>query len=699
MNIILGANGYIGSYFSLINKNSLQIINDNSKIPRKEKQIYFSDFLIEWNKNIYNDAIVYIAINYYNIENTIELLYKSSNINQTYILFSSAVIYDNINKNIYNEEDSNIFNSKDNYAKIIQQNEKHLLKLKGNKIILRCSTVYGFSPNFDATRGINKMIYSSLINNELIINIKNLNKSFVSLIDLSNIISFILKKDIYQNLSIFNAVSFSLTIHELSKYISDKFNINIKFIEFNKKEYEFFLSNEKLKSIGFFSKSSIETIIDDISCDFNNLNYIKYKETDEINIWESLYECRVCKTGDLYEVLDLGLQSPPNRLSDKFYKFIRFPLKLNCCKNCFHLQLGGYINPIILFSNYTYLSGVTNTMNIYFNDFVKSIDKREYNEIKKNKTVLDIACNDGCLLDYFKQNNYDTYGIDPAENLVNKIKDHKVICGFFNKDTVYNLMSQFKINEFDVITAFNVFAHLDDIYDFILNIDNISNINTCIYIQTSQCDMIINNEFDTIYHEHLSFFNLSSMIKLLSNTNFYLFDLKIVNVHGNSYLFHIKKKYCNNKNTDFNENIKKRLEYENKFELFNINSYITYKNNIEKWVDNLILNLKKYNTKIIGVGASAKGITILNYINEKLINNNIIIDCIIDENKLKIDKYIDAINLKINSFDYINEINENIVFILFAWNFKNELISKINNNRKNFKDIFVNLFPLEILFS
>jgi 2-polyprenyl-3-methyl-5-hydroxy-6-metoxy-1,4-benzoquinol methylase len=329
-------------------------------------------------------------------------------------------------------------------------------------------------------------------------------------------------------------------------------------------------------------------------------------------------------------------------------------------------------------------------MNTYFNDFVTSIVN------KTTKTVLDIACNDGCLLDYFKQYNYDTYGIDPAENLVNKITDHKIICGFFNKETINNLKNKFNINEFDIITAFNVFAHINDIYDFILNIDTISNLNTDIYIQTSQCEMIANNEFDTIYHEHLSFFNLSSMIYFLSKTNFYLFDIKIVNVHGNSYLFHIKKQNENNNIVTFNENIKKRLEYENNIGLFNINSYIIYRNNIEQWVDNLIISLKKYNTlKIIGVGASAKGITILNYINTKLINNNIIIDCIIDENKLKIDKCIDFINLKINSFDYINKINKNIVFILFAWNFKYELISKIKKNRPKSKDIFINLFPLE----
>ena len=270
MNIILGANGYIGSYFSLIKNNSLQVINDNSNNSNilNNNQIYFKNFLQDWNNNLYNNSIIYIAVNYENVKNIIDLLYNSSNINQTFILFSSAVIYDNINKNnddiYFNEEDSLLFNSTDIYANIIKENESYLLKLKGNKIILRCGTIYGFSPNFDATRGINRMIYSSLINNELLINKKNLNKSFVSLIDLNNIINHILEKNtvsISNTVSIYNAVSLSLSIHDLSLYISQKFDIKIKFIELEKKEYDFFLSDKKLKNINFISQSTIETLI------------------------------------------------------------------------------------------------------------------------------------------------------------------------------------------------------------------------------------------------------------------------------------------------------------------------------------------------------------------------------------------------------------------------------------------------------
>ncbi len=671
MNIIIGGNGYIGSFLNYKLENTLSVV---TKI-NYNNQITFEDFKIKWKNNQYEKSNIYIVASYKNIKEIINILIQTSTTNNTFYLFSSAVIYDGIEKEQYEVSDSVFFNSNDEYANIIKENEDEFLKLNGNKIILRCGTVYGFAPNFDATRGINRMIYSSIINNELLINSKNLKKSFVSLNEIYNLLKNINKlttSDIIINVS-----SFSISLHELANYLSNKFNVPIKYFDSNKKEYEFNLISDFNQD----KVSSIETIEDDIAKDFYNLNFIKYNDNNKIiNIWKKLEYCRVCKSKNIFEVLDLKTQPPPNRLSDVYYKFLSFPLKLNCCQECFHLQLEGFVNPIIMFTNYTYLSGVTKTMNDYFKSFVNSLPINN----NKNKKVLDIACNDGCLLDYFKLEGYNTYGIDPAENLLKNIKNHNVICGFFNEETVS------KINDnkpFDVITAFNVFAHLDDIYDFIFNIEKISDENTDIYIQTSQCDMIKNNEFDTIYHEHLSFFTLFSMIKFLSKTNFYLHDLKIVPVHGNSYLFHIKKQ--TEKVNYINDNIMSRLDYENKNEFYDTIIYDKYKKNINDWIDQLIINLKKNNNKIVGVGASAKGITILNYIYTKLKENNIVIDCIIDENKLKINKKIDAVNLEIKEFKYIESIETPITFILFAWNFQNELKEKINKLRNNINDKFI----------
>jgi hypothetical protein len=661
-NIIFGANGYIGSYLSYKLENTINVVNNKLL----DNQIAFDEF----KKTQFSNCNIFIVASYKNIKNIINFL-KNNIFDNTFYLFSSAAIYDGINKDIFHVKDSDFFCSKDEYAKIIKENEEEFLKLYGKKNILRCGTVYGFSPNFDATRGINRMIYSSIINNELLINNKNLKKSFVSLNEINNLINILQNDEKIENETILNAISFSITIHDLAKYLSKKFNVPIKYYESNKKEYEFYLiDNYKIDKI-----STLETIEDDIANNFHDLNFIKYNDNNKVlNIWTKLEYCRVCKSKNIFEVLDLKTQPPPNRLSDVYYKFLSFPLKLNCCQDCTHLQLEGFINPIIMFRNYTYLSGVTKTMNDYFKSFVSSLDKNK----NIDKKVLDIACNDGCLLDYFKINGYKTYGIDPAENLVKNIKNHNVICGFFNEETIS------KINDnipFNVITAFNVFAHLDDIYDFMINIEKISDENTDIYIQTSQCDMIKNNEFDTIYHEHLSFFTLSSMIKFLSKTNFYLYDLKIVPVHGNSYLFHIKKEKVNYTN----DNIIKRLDYE----FYDNLIYKKYKENIINWIEQLITNLKKNNNKIVGVGASAKGITIINYIYDRLIENNIVIDCIIDENELKINKKIDAINLQINEFKYIENIETPITFILFAWNFEKELKEKINKLRKDKNDKFI----------
>ena len=202
--------------------------------------------------------------------------------------------------------------------------------------------------------------------------------------------------------------------------------------------------------------------------------------------------------------------------------------------------------------------------------------------------------------------------------------------------------------------------------------------------------MIQNNEFDTIYHEHLSFFNINSMKYCLEKCNFMLYDINIVDVHGSSYLFHIKQ----NNNKLLNDyNINERLLFEKNTGIYKIETYFKYSKNIYTWKNNLIEILKN-KKNLVGIGASAKGITILNFIKNDLIINNIIIDYIIDENKLKIGKKINSIDINIYEFNKIKETNDTIYFILFAWNFKDELITKINNIRDN--NIFINLFPLYI---
>ena len=661
MNIIIGSDGFLGSK---LNNSLLNVLPINS-----QEYINFINNFNYINKNIF------ICADVNNNNKIINDLIKLKKKN-TYILFSSAAIYYKVNKEIYSETDSNDEITNDEYTNLIKQNEKLFQELIGIKKILRMGTLFGSSPNLNASRGIHRMIYYPLINDNIEIYDKKINKSLTSFEDLIESLNYIMNNN---ESIIYNVSSFDITIEELANYISNKFKILIKEIEIpnNKNNYSFLLNTNKLKKLGWKPKSNIDNLVKTITNNFNEINKINY---DKINIYYKKNECRVCESKNLLTILNLNNQPPPNRLDDLFWELLNVPLKLNLCINCYHLQLESVLNPIILYKNYSYLSGTSNTMKIYFKNFVKSLNVM-------NKKVLDIACNDCALLDCFKEFNNDTYGIDPAENIVKNINNHKIYCGFFNKDAV----NYFKI-KFDIITAFNVFAHVDDIYDFLNNLYLISNDKTDIYIQTSQCNMIQNNEFDTIYHEHLSFFNINSMKYCLNKLNFILYDIKIANVHGSSYLFYIKQK------TNFKEleNVNNRLMYENNTGIYKLDTYFNYSDNIYKWKIELI-NLLKNKNKLVGVGASAKGITILNFIKDELLNNNIIIEYIIDENKLKIGKRINSIKIDICDFNKIKEIDDTIYFILFAWNFKDELIDKINKIRNN--NVFINLFPLTFIYN
>jgi len=109
-----------------------------------------------------------------------------------------------------------------------------------------------------------------------------------------------------------------------------------------------------------------------------------------------------------------------------------------------------------MYKNYSYLSGTSNTMKIYFNNFVQSLNL-------KNKKVLDIACNDCALLDSFKEFGNETYGIDPAENIVKNINNHNIYCGFFNKDAINYFKSKIKNPKFLIWS--NDFSNLDKYFD------------------------------------------------------------------------------------------------------------------------------------------------------------------------------------------------------------------------------------------
>jgi len=254
----------------------------------------------------------------------------------------------------------------------------------------------------------------------------------------------------------------------------------------------------------------------------------------------ALLECVACGSSDLVPVLDLGKQPLANS-----YKLNRddvqeeYPLAINHCAHCFHVQLTHSVAPELMFDDYLYVSGTAKTMHQHFEDFASLVDDMT----PESETVLDIGCNDGTQLDYFKVLGYDTYGVDPARNLYHlSNKNHMVWCGYFNDDLAFDCISPRTKPTFDVITAQNVFAHGPDPLSFLKTASKVMHEDSLLFIQTSQAKMIVNNEFDTIYHEHISFFNTKSMKALCERAGLYLIDVMTMPIHGTSYIFIISKK-------------------------------------------------------------------------------------------------------------------------------------------------------------
>ena len=293
--------------------------------------------------------------------------------------------------------------------------------------------------------------------------------------------------------------------------------------------------------------------------------------------------------------------------------------------------------------------------------------------------MLDIACNDGTQLNYFKDEGFKTFGIDPAENL-HKLssENHKVICDYFNADKFDR--------QFDVITAQNVFAHNSNPKEFLEHCDELMHDESVLYIQTSQAEMILNNQFDTIYHEHVSFFNINSMNELVKRTNLTLTDVIKTPVHGISYLFRFTKNTFEGRRKVFNE-----IEVERQRGLLSKKTYNEYTKNITELVSDfkeLVQNSKREGFKLVGYGAAAKGMTFLNFAGVKL-------DYIIDDNELKHNLYTPGTNTIIKPNGFLKQFKENdkVLFIPLAWNFYDEIQGRILKTRDNKNDWFLRYFP------
>ena len=399
-----------------------------------------------------------------------------------------------------------------------------------------------------------------------------------------------------------------------------------------------------------------------------------------MNDCQKLEECIACGSKDLILTLNLGDQPLANNFTDDASKINNsYPLAVNRCKKCNHLQLTHIVDPAIIYKNYAYVSGTSQTYIDYMDWFAKWC--REYTDCWHGH-VLDIGCNDGSQLDAFASLGFVTHGVDPAENLHNTSseKGHQVVCGFWDKKSIKQLTH----NKFNIVTCQNAFAHNPDPVKFLQLLESLMHDRGLLFVQTSQADMVVNGEFDTIYHEHISFYNVQSMRELARRAGWNLIDMIKTPIHGTSYVFVLS---ANRKRP---KHVKNLIAMESK--LHDNKTYQDWADRVETIREEFVDTCNEYKSlgyKLVGYGAAAKGMTFLNYAKINL-------DCVIDDNPLKQGKFTPGLSIPIHSIDDLDSKKfkkEKILFVPLAWNFYSEIKNRILAKRANPDDRFLRYFP------
>ena len=407
-------------------------------------------------------------------------------------------------------------------------------------------------------------------------------------------------------------------------------------------------------------------------------------------------KCRFCKSALTNIFLDLGMSPMANsflKSTELDTKEPHYPLCSYVCSNCFLVQLDEFEKPQEIFSNYAYFSSFSTTWLDHVEEFVNQLINQF--KIDKEKHVIEIASNDGYLLQHFKKKDIPILGIEPAKNIASDAESKGIptINKFFGVDTAQELVQNDQ--KADFLIAFNVMPHVPNLRDFVSGLKILLNHNGVIIIQFSAylLKLIELNEFDMIYHEHFSYFSFGTLKKIFSNLRLKIFDVEELSIHGGSLRVYITHE--NNNLYKKNIHVDQLLEKEKQFGLLEISTYENFiKNiqNVKQDICNFFISARKENKKIVCYGAPAKGNTLLNFCG---IGKDFI-EYVVDKNPHKQELFLPGTHIPIHSPEKVLSTKPDYLLIL-PWNLKDEIIEQMSFIR-DWNGKFVVLMPkIEII--
>ncbi len=391
-----------------------------------------------------------------------------------------------------------------------------------------------------------------------------------------------------------------------------------------------------------------------------------------------MQKCRICSSNLTKELINLGKSPIANSfipINKKMHPENFMPLKVLLCDNCGLAQLKEYEKPENIFNdNYAYFSSFSDSWLSHCKKYAEEVIKL-YN-IKSDSHVVEIASNDGYMLQYFQKKNIKVTGVEPAKNCADVARNKNIYTEniFFTKQNAANVLK--KRGYADLIIANNVLAHVPDINDFISGFKILLAKDGVITFEFPHLlKLIKHNQFDTIYHEHYSYLSVKPLLFLFQKHNLMIFKIEELSTHGGSlriYVSHKKAKF------KIDKSVNDILMSEITYGLFDKNRLANFK----KITENIKINTKKFfkearinNKTVIGYGAPAKGNTFLNYCGI----SNKDIKFTVDKNVTKQNTLLPGTKIPVYGVDMINSVKADYIFIL-PWNLKDEITEQITEN-------------------
>ena len=383
-------------------------------------------------------------------------------------------------------------------------------------------------------------------------------------------------------------------------------------------------------------------------------------------------QCRFCKTELTNVFIDL-VNSPASNsfLSEEQLQEPEnyYPLKVYTCHQCYLVQVDEYKKSDAIFdSNYVYFSSYSSSWLQHARTYTEIMTNRFGYNI--NSLVIEVASNDGYLLQYFKEQNIPVLGIEPTANTAAAAKEKGVdsVVDFFGVRLAKELVA--KNIKADLLLGNNVLAHVPDIIDFVGGMKIILRETGVVTMEFPHLMQLVdNNQFDTIYHEHFSYLSFHTVKQIFESQGLEMFDVEEILTHGGS--LRIFAKHPANRDLSISPNVATLLDKEQQKGLTSLSYYDNFQQKALKVkldFTSFLIEQKNAGKKVAAYGAAAKGNTLLNYCGIK----NDLINFVVDANPHKQNKYLPGSHIPVVNEMYLKEAKPDYV-IIFPWNIKDEI--------------------------